>query len=130
MERIVPGEQDAIDGRVVQRVAEQAWGEHAAGRDVDVGCEVLGDSTLEVGCDVGEAVDPIKREEEHLAPVTEDGLQVRVAVEGAAEDEAKCSEARLGMPSPAEGGQREVGGRIKPAVGRLPDSRSEGSGDV
>src|SRR4051794_32941342 len=100
-------------------MAEQAWGQHAAGGDVDVGGEVLGDSTLQVGCDVGEAVDPVKREQEHLAPVTQDDLEVRVAIEGAAHDEAKRRESRLDMPSPPEGRQCEVDGRVKPTVGRL-----------
>jgi hypothetical protein len=121
VEGIVPGEQDAIDACEVQRMAEQTRSQHAAGRDVDVGLEVLGDAPFEVGGDVGEAVDPVEREQEHLAPVPQDDLRLRVAVEGAAHDEAKRRESRLDMPSPAEGGRREVGGRVKPAVGRLSD---------
>jgi hypothetical protein len=78
-------------------------------------------STLEVSRDVREAVDPVEREQEHLAPVTQDDLQVWVTVNGASQDEPKCGGARLDVPSPAEGGEREVSGRVKPAVGRLTD---------
>ena len=72
---------------------------------------MVGDSALEVGSDVREAVDPVKREQEHLAPVTQEDLQVRVAVERAAQDEPECRGARLDVPPPPEGGERELGGR-------------------
>jgi hypothetical protein len=51
----------------------------------------------------------------------QDDLQVRVTVKGAAHDQAKRRQSRLDMPSPSEGGERKVGARIKPAVGRLAD---------
>ncbi|MFE7298309.1 hypothetical protein [Streptomyces sp. NPDC057579] len=50
--------------------------------------------------------------------MAQDDLQVRVAVEGAAQDEAERRESGLDVPAPAEGGQCEVEGRVEAAVVR------------
>ncbi|MFG2225690.1 hypothetical protein [Streptomyces sp. NPDC048644] len=48
---------------------------------------------------MGEAVGPVEREQEHLTPVPQDDVQVRVAVEGAAHDEAQRRKSRLDVPA-------------------------------
>ena len=122
VEGVVAGQQDAIDSsREVQRVPEQTRGQHAAAGDVDVGGEVFGHPSVEMGRDAGEAVDPIEREQEHLAPVPEDDLQAGMAVEGAAQDETQGRQPRLDVPPHPKVARASSVVGSKPAVGRVPD---------
>lgn len=56
----------------------------------------------------GDLVDLLQVEDEHVAPVTEDDLKVRMSVEHAGQDQAQELQARLVMPARSDGRQREV----------------------
>jgi hypothetical protein len=53
-------------------------------------------------------VGAFEEEDQHLAPVPEDELQVGVAVEGAGEYQPQGGDASVGVPAPAAGGQYDV----------------------
>jgi hypothetical protein len=79
--------------------------------------DVVEHAAFEAGGDPPEQVGSVGEGDEHLAPVSENDLQVGVTVEGAGQDPCEGGETGLGVPSPAAGAQDHRRPPVEPAVG-------------
>lgn len=117
---VVHGEQDALGTDDFKRALQIGLAPHAAGRDIKILPEVVGNGLLQAG-DTRERVKAFEVEEDDLSPVAENDLQIGKPVEDAREDEANELNAGLVVPPQAEGGEGVVDGFAEAGVEGFPD---------
>src|SRR5277367_4680145 len=113
-ERVVDRVDQPLGAEHVEAEPQVRLGEHAAGGVVAVLPDVIADRALQPGGPLRQRlVQPVEEPRDHLAPVAEDDLQLRVAVEHAAQHQVQEVDPGLAVPAPGGGGEPGGDDRVK-----------------